>query len=195
MEKLDPSYSPSSFFFDYLMDGGLGGVIDIISRDFTITKEDIDILESKGKFIPREKSSGFIFLHHFGTLHQWWNSHEECILAIRNSLDESLAKFSHLGAKTQQLLSGGQRVGLVFAGQEPGERFRQLQELLQSKYGRDHLIVNVLERGQEHSVDDGSVLNLFVDDALSPKKGTPQAWQGWDDTWFAALSKIPLIPA
>lgn len=188
-------YEPSSFFFDYLMMGGLSGVINLIQREFVLSSDDIYAFEQEGKFIPRDRNSGMAFLHDFGTSN-WWATEAECMVAYETQMQSSLSKFAYLGQKTHNLLLGGNHVGLVYHGVTSDEGLRQLQFLLSEKYNQEFLIVNVVEHENADSLSpvlvEKSILRVFVCDVLSPKNGTAKEWEGWDDSWVKALSHIPL---
>ena len=186
-----PNFRPISFFFDWLKLGNLNGVINIVERGFNIEHHDILIHDENGKFIPRDKRSGFVFLHDFGTKNKYWNSYSECEIALASTIDNSIAKFKFLGLRTDQLLSSNLNLGLVYFGDESKQHFSKLKEVLENRYQKEFLLINVLEEGSEPAQMDGSVLNIFVNDGNSPNKGTPQEWKGSDLSWHQALSKIP----
>lgn len=160
-----------------------------------LSPDDVYAFESGGRFIPRDKCSGMAFLHDFGT-HGWWKSVEECTSAFTNSMESGLSKFSHLGAKTHDLLGSSRVVALVYHGTMTDIELAHLQFVLMEKYKKEFFIVNVVENscGQDDSpvLLGESAIKVFVYDSLSPKRGTPREWEGWDESWRKALSHIPL---
>ena len=186
-----PKFRRTAFFFDWLMGGELSGVINIIERGFLLKNEDIFIDDNNGKFIPRDKNSGFSFLHDFGTQHRHWETYEDCEAALNLSIDKSLEKYKYLALKTNQLLASNLNVGLLYYGSEQQNKFSLLQEILVKKYNKKFILLNVLEEGTLPSVINGSVQNLFVNDSSSPKNGSPLEWEGCDQSWHQALSQIP----
>lgn len=185
-------YQPEAYFFDHLMKGGLPGVANLIERDFQLGPDDVALDEVGGQFIPRDRASGMAFLHDFGCVHKLWDDRAAGEAALAAAMPDSLAKFAHLGQKTRALLAGAAEVVLIYLGPGTEADFRRLQQVLATRYRKHFLLVNVLQQGEDApAVTDGSVLNLWVNDREGPKIGTPQAWTGNDDSWDAALSRIP----
>lgn len=192
--SIDKNYRPTTFFFDSLMKGNLSGVCNIIERDFIIRKEDIYIREIDGKYIPADRESGFEFLHNFGCKHTFWETFDECERNLNLSMDESLQKYTYLGEKTKKILSSNLKIGLIYFGKESKDDFDELLKLIKLKYKINHTIINVLELDIEApTVEDGTVINVFVEDSKNPKLETKQEWQGWNQSWNKALTDALLI--
>jgi len=193
LSKKNENYIASTYFFDWLMSGNLNGVINILERDFIITKDDIEVfLVNQSSFIPRDYKSGFYFLHDFGAKNKFFDSHKACEIAIKNGYEESLKKYDYLAKKTRALLQDSRKVTLVYAGYETTENFIRLKKLLEEKFSNKKInIAHILEsRNLDHPIKDGSVFNLYVDEDHSPKKGTAYEWEGWDESWHECLEKL-----
>lgn len=194
LHSIVKNYRGNTFFFDSLMMGNLSGVCNIIQRDFIIRKEDIFTREIENKYIPADRDSGMVFLHDFGCRHAYWHNFDECELNLKLSIDESLRKYAYLGEKTKKLLSSNLNIALIYYGRESRESFENLIKLIKFKYNKKINIINVLELfSEEPTVTDGTVINAFVEDSKSPKKGTKQEWQGWNQSWNKALTDSLLI--
>lgn len=187
------NYKPTSYFFDYLMMGGVAGVLSHINRDLKLMDGDIIVGERNGRFLPMDKNSGMFFLHDFGSSNSWWSSYDECASAIESNLHESLNKFNYLGEKTSNALRNGGCIALIFHGVATQKSFDALSEAVRSRFTNDFILVNILE---ESELDNrcAAVLTLTVNDADSPKKGKPTEWQGCDKSWYEALSQLNLSP-
>jgi hypothetical protein len=68
--KIKSNYQAESYYFDWLMMGGLNGVINVLRRGFEIAPSMISLHNSGSKFIPMDTLSGHTFLHDFGC--GWW---------------------------------------------------------------------------------------------------------------------------
>lgn len=195
MTRVIRDYRPINLFFDSLMMGNISGVCDIIERDFILKRDDIYTKKVNDKYVPGDRNSGMIFLHDFGCRHASWEKSEECEYHLKLAMDNSLQKYAYLGERTRKLLSSNFKIGLIYYGKESQDNFKKLIELLEYKYKRAFKIINVLELGvDEPTVMDGSVENIFVEDSKSPKKGTNQEWQGWDQSWSTALASALVVP-
>ena len=194
MTKLYPSYIKETFFFDYLMNGGLTGVIDILNRDFFMDEDDIEISQIAGGFVPIHKSSKFVFLHDFGARNKAFENYKDARAALDSAIALSLTKYEYLGAKTKDILSSNLSIGLVYFGAASRDTFKNIHSTLKFKYGKQFQIINVLdEKKNLPTVTDGTTLNLFVDDSRGPKVGTNDEWEGCDESWNHAFEKIKLI--
>lgn len=193
MSKLNSDYVSQSFYFDYLMGGRLSGVINVIERNFVISEKDILLrrLAGKNQYIPRDLLSGHEFLHDFGS--GWLVDEDENSAKDRlcKNMQDSINKYQHLGEKTLALLGGVQNVALLYYGIEKEEKWTCLRETLKSKFGRDFIIVNLIEMNDPPVILEG-IVTLQVDDLHSPKIGTQYAWQGWNQSWEEALRKLKL---
>jgi hypothetical protein len=128
LSKKNENYIASTYFFDWLMSGNLNGVINILERDFIVTKDDIEVfLVNQSSFIPRDYKSGFYFLHDFGAKNKFFDSHKACEIAIKNGYEESLKKYDYLAKKTRALLQDSRKVTLIYAGYETTENFIRLK--------------------------------------------------------------------
>jgi hypothetical protein len=192
MTKLYPDYIQQSFFFDWLMNGGLTGVIDILNRDFVMNKDDIKISEISGNFIPSHKSSKFVFLHDFGARNKAFENYKDAKAALDSAINDSLTKYKYLGEKTKDILGSNLSVGLVYFGSSSNDDFKNIHSTLKLKYGKQFQIINILDKNNKPTATDGTVLNLFVDDSFGPQVGTNEEWQGCDESWNQAFSKIKL---
>ena len=101
-----------------------------------------------------------------------------------------MAKYDYLGQKTVKLLASEKDISLVYYGQASEHAFAKLQHVLRSKYGRNFTIVNVLNGRQRAAIRNGLITTVFVDDNNSPKLGTSCEWEGWNESWAAALAAI-----
>lgn len=193
MGQAFPHYQPPPFFFDKLGAGDLPGVIKLVERDFRLAREDLYVFEGGGQFVPRDRASGMAFLHDFGCPNRLWDDRDACEAAMLSECEASLAKYQGLAENTRRVLAGPLQVALVYLGTATRDGFLALKSVLRERYGKDFLILNVLEQNLRHlAVTDGTVVPVFVNDAESPKRHTPQEWQGWDASWAAALSCLPL---
>ncbi len=190
LKKNDRQTEINWYFFDRLTGGNLEGVINIIERDFVLRPEDICVVEKKGKFAPGDKRSGFLFFHDFGIKHKFSESYAECESALLSEFEKSIRKYTHLGKKTKELLMSNQEVCLLFYGRSTEELFECLRKVLRHKFNKEFMIVNVLDRKETLTGRIDSVPTVFVDEENSPKLGTPQEWEGWDESWEAAFATI-----
>lgn len=194
LHGIDKSYRGNTFFFDSLMMGNLSGVCNIIERDFILHKEDIFTREIGNEYVPADRDSGMVFLHDFGCRHAFWQNFDDCEFNLKISIDESLRKYAYLGEKTRKILSSSLRIGLIYYGKESRENFKNLTQLIKLKYKKELTVINVLELStEEPSITDGTVRNAFVEDSKSPKLGTKQEWQGWNQSWNKALTDTLVI--
>lgn len=192
MEKVAPSYTPTSYFFDWLFGGGLKGVTNLLERDLTITPDDIAVVGREGGFLPHDKASGMAFFHDFGTPAKHWATEEECRNALASNMEQSISKYAHLSAKTRSLLSE-RNVALVYLPSQDeyaslATVAPNLLDLLKRKFGRNYLFVNVIEDNKHEPVSRAGIVNIQVKDKESPKTGTPGWWEGWDESWAAGFS-------
>jgi hypothetical protein len=176
--------------FDRLMGGNLEGAINIIERDFIMLPEDIYIAEHEGKFVPGDRNSNFLFFHDFGIKHKFSDSREECESALALAFDASMRKYRYLGRKTAELLGSEKEVCLLFYGRSTEASFMRLRDVLRRKFGKEIMIVNVLDREDGPDGTIASVTTVFVDEDKSPKRGTPHEWEGWDESWEAAFALV-----
>lgn len=172
------------------MGGGLTGVQDILSRDFIMYEDDISISETPKGFIAKDNSSNFIFLHDFGAKNSFFNNFKDAQNALNLNKLNSLKKYEYLGNKTREVLSSNFNIGLVYFGFATKDVFKNVHSMFTLKYMREFEIINVLDKKDTHTVTDGTVLNLFVDDSSGPQIGTSREWEGWAESWKNALSKI-----
>jgi len=194
LEKFDNKNSSVNYFFDSLMMGGLQGVISHIERGFIIKKNDIYSAEVNGKFLPRDKYLKMAFLHDFGCKHTLWDNESDCTRGIEENHEESLRKYNYLGEKTNSLLThSNQNTALIFHGNEKKEIFQRLIDLLKEKYCSDFLIVNIVEKNEcDLAEKNERIITIQVNDNDSPKNGTPNEWEGWNESWSNAFDQIPI---
>lgn len=189
-----PDYKTSSYCFDYLMMGGLPGVINLLQRDFLMTEDDICIFDNGGKFAAQDKNSGMVFLHDFGASH-WWDSYDHCEAAIRSTMHSTLDKYQYLGSKTKALLMQDSTFGLVYYGSAKKNDFERLKEVVEANYSKNFYLIHVTEAGTQNLQNyDDLVLSVTVNDSNSPKIGTPREWEGWDESWQKAFLKFVINP-
>ncbi|MGU3665039.1 hypothetical protein ACLBX9_12710 [Methylobacterium sp. A49B] len=172
------------------MAGGLTGVTNLIERNFEIAEHDLEIHEINGQYCPRDSFSGMIFLHDFGSRHEYWDNYADCYNAMNDGMQESLRLYAKLGAKTRSLLSYDDNVSLVFHGASSSDSFNALHRLLADKYKKNFLIINILEEGLPATASGPFSLTRYVRDSQGPKQGTPSEWEGCDESWAKALSSV-----
>lgn len=132
-------------------------------------------------------------MHDFGCKNQSFLSREDCAEALSLNLADSLAKYNHLGRKTDSILHSSVHVGLIYEGVLAGDMILKLDDVLTWRYKKKIQIFNVLNiNEQAPSIDKENVHFLVVDESNSPKNGTSKQWQGNDASWIEALSKINL---
>ena len=187
---ISPNYKPGFYFFDRLMAGNLPGVINLIERDFVLREGDLEVYELNGRYRPRDRQSGMVFLHDFGSHGDFWDSHTECIIAMTKGMEASLALYDRLRVATISLLKSKGNVILIYHGPASAEDFSYLKKLLKYKYGRNFRIVNILEAGQPPTAHRRSAVTRYVRDSESHKRGGPAEWEGCDDSWARAMYSI-----
>jgi hypothetical protein len=178
-------YKKNSYYFDWLMWGGINGLCYYIENDFQVNLEDFSVIQNKGRFAPYHILSNHVFLHDFGG-RGWCTDLEDAENYFREGFDASISKYRHLAEKTLLKLKSKSELYLVFYGEIEACEFDNLVSLHQMKYGREIKLVNVLEKNQ-NELKGKNVITRYVDDSLSQKKGTNLEWQGDDDQWFFAL--------
>ena len=192
MISKNPYYSSSSYFFDWLMSGELTGVINIIERNYIINPDDIKSVEvAKGQFAPCDIKSGFIFIHDFGS-NGVINNFHDCETAIKNSYSTSLEKYNYLGRKTDEFLTKNNDATIIYSGPESNTTILKLKNLLTQKYNNNFAFAHILEINKKNlnTIIDDNPLVYFVDEENSPKKGTPQEWEGNDESWQKVFEQI-----
>ena len=191
MKSKHPSYTPSSYFFDWLMSGGLTGVINIIERNYLINLDDIKSIEvAKDQFAPCDTKSGFVFIHDFGS-NGVFNNFDDCDLAIKNSFSTSQEKYRYLGRKTDEFFKKNDDAIIIYSGPESSMTIEKLNNLLMEKYNKTYILAHILESNNTlHPIVNDNTLNYFVDEENSPKKGTSQEWEDNDESWQKVFEQI-----
>ncbi|GGP50313.1 hypothetical protein [Shewanella saliphila] len=183
-----PDYKKNSFFFDWLMWGGLNGFYYFVENDFKLKFEHFNIVENKGKFAPSHIFSNHVFLHDFG-VSGWVNDRKSAESNFLKNCDDTINKYEYLAEKTQLAFKNERDLYLVFYGVVDIEEFNRLVILYESKYGRKLELVNILEIAQkEKEQEHPNIITRYVDDSISFKSGTSQEWQGDDEQWYSALN-------
>lgn len=193
MRNAYDGYRPKRFFFDSLQAGGGTGVCNILERDFKLSREDIEVYRKpdNGRYVPRDRRSGFEFLHDFGSPNRSFLNYEDCAEALSNSLTNSLAKYNYLGKKTDSILRSTTNVGLVYEGELAADLLLEIDDVLTKKYKKKIQIFNVLDINDSlPHIDRENIHVLVVDESNSPKNGTFKQWEGNDPSWAEAFSKI-----
>ena len=181
-------YVSESYYFDWLMMGGIQGVNNVISRGFEISPPNIVLFEAGGKFIPQDKISGHTFLHDFGG--GWWEGdYKKALSRLNENMEQTIHKYEYLGRKTDAILKSDCEVGLIYHGQCLDSSLNDLLKIIFHRYGRYIPVINIKESNQEASSVDG-IHTAFVDDNNSPKLGHTNEWEGWDESWYAALTSL-----
>ena len=191
MKKIIKDYVDESYYFDWLKKGGVQGVANVISRGFEIDPSMIDLYKAGDKFIPHDKISGHTFLHDFG--HGWLESdYEKARARLNENMDLTIQKYDYLGKKTDAILKSDFSVALVYYGTSSDSNWNTLLDTLFNRYKKEIAVINIIELDQKASSVNG-IYTAFVDDTNNPKRGQPNEWQGWDESWHQALSSL-LMP-
>lgn len=172
-----------SFWFDYLMSGGISGVTKIIENDFRIHSSEF-VLDDYN--IPFHHPTGFHFLHDFGSSKAVRGTRDVAMRHFLDAMPTALEKFRYLGEKTNSLLQSGGNIGCVYHGEMQLRDLEKLLWLLKTRYKRDFVIINVVDINEAldpFSMD--QVITLKVDD--SSTNGTPDEWMGCNESWDHAF--------
>lgn len=188
MSKVNKKYKAESYYFDWLMMGGVAGVTNIFSRGFEISPTMIELHDGGGRFVPKDRLSRHAFLHDFGA--GWWESdHAQAMSRLNQNMEQTIEKYRYLGRKTDALLRSNVDVALVYHGPAADAAWDNLLRALFDRYRKQVPIVNVIELETKATQVDG-IYTTFIDDTHSPKRGRPIEWQGWDESWHSAFSSL-----
>lgn len=182
-----------TMFFDWLMSGGISGVIDIIQRDFKLLPEDfsVDTLTRPANHIPLHKPSGFRFLHDLGCTAESRKSEKAALDAMKKNMDEFLSKYEYIGRRTDEYLRNIKYIGLVYYGNMNKNNIEKLISVLNKKYNRDFEIIQVMEEGKHKPVGLPNITSLTVNN--SSVRGTANSWMGSDESWDQAFKEIKTL--
>ncbi|MGO3714626.1 hypothetical protein [Alcaligenes aquatilis] len=181
-----------TLFFDWLMSGGLPGVIDILQRNFTLNPTDfsVDTMGRPENHIPLHKPSGFRFLHDLGCSAESRKNETAALESMHKNMDDFLSKYEYLGKRTDEYLRNIESIGLVYYGSMDHKKTEQLLRVLREKYNRDFKIIQVMEEGKHNPVNLPEITSLTVNN--SSVLGTASEWMGADDSWDQAFNSIVL---
>jgi len=179
-----------TLFFDWLMSGGLSGIIDIIQRNFTLHPSDfsVDTMGRPENHIPLHKPSGFRFLHDLGCSAESRKSEATALEVMHKNMDEFLSKYEYLGKRTDEYLRNIESIGLVYYGNMNQKNTEKLLFILKEKYSRDFEIIQVMEEGKHAPVNLPGITHLFVNN--SSVQGAANEWMGADASWDEAFKNI-----
>ena len=190
MKKTIKDYVGESYYFDWLMMGGVQGVANVISRGFEIYPSMIDLYKARDKFIPHDKMSGHTFLHDFGN--GWWEGdYEKALARLNENMDQTIQKYDYLGKKTDAILKSDCSVALVYYGTSSDSNWNNLLHTLFNRYKKEIPVINLIELDKKAPSVNG-IYTAFVDDTNSPKRGQPKEWEGWDESWYQALGSLQI---
>ena len=188
LTKIKPSYEAESFYFDWLMMGGVSGVTNVFFRGFSINPETIKLSEHNGQYLPKDMESGHVFMHDFG-FRGWETDYQIALNRLQENMADSVKKYRYLGQKTEALLKSETSVALVYQGSASEEAWEKLLRTLFDRYKKAIPIVNAIELDQTATLAEG-ILTIFTDDSHSPKNGTANQWEGWDEKWYSAFNSL-----
>jgi hypothetical protein len=150
----------------------------------------INPYETANGWIPRDKESGFAFLHDLGG-----GYHETKILceqAIETNYPNVFSKFLYLGAKTDLSFSEVANVKLIFFGKINATDLELFNDCAIRRYGRMLEVINILDVSERISeLGAQNISTLFVNDLEYTAHLTPkEKWKGNNESWFNALITV-----
>jgi len=188
MSKVHQNYKAESYYFDWLMLGGVTGVTNVISRGFDILPSMIELHGQNGVWAPRDRLSNHIFLHDFGQ--RWWEPDQiQADSRLTRTMGETIEKYRYLGKKTDDLLKSDVSIALVFEGGANDCAWKKLLTELSNRYRKEVPVLNILGLGQQATEASG-IFTVNIDHNYCVTHGRPKRWQGCDESWFTGLSSL-----
>lgn len=106
---------------------------------------------------------------------------------MQDNMDATLAKFTHLGRRTDELLRSSDAVGLVYVGPVTEAQVDRLSDALWNRYGRHFTFINVLVHEWQQPITHKVVMTVH---AVGEGPIGPLEWTGNNATWDAAFANI-----
>ena len=180
LKIIQPSYTPETFFFDWLWrDRGFESNIIAMRDRLVLEKNDFELKQVGGSYQAYHFKTGFYFLHDFEFTNNTLNTRD----LVQREFDEQYHEFNlkqqYLGQKTFDLVTSDKRLLFIFTKQDISQD--QVNEFF-SKVGNNSWLLHLPELNLATSMP-------FHDRLISKQishQGTD--WTGnhqsWDEIFF-----------
>ena len=193
-------YEPTKGVFDWLWGAGMNGVVDMIDNNMEIMASNLVVKMIHG--IPQvfDNRTGFYFQHDFKFSQEAALSLSLAHTEMNDQLNNFHDKYNHLAKKSKSYFVKSHTVCFVYSGALDRNLVERFHSSIQSTFGsvnfnKPNLLYvvpsNVVVDPNEFDSYNDCIFVRTVDD--SAVKGTPNEWQGDDESWNKVFEGFALV--